>query len=145
MQHIQSPKHISTGERRSVPVADPLGHRGRVFLFFFPVGPHHVQPHDVGDTAQLPLPDPTVRLPAYRREGGTEGEGEGRRSVMMMMIIALKGAIRDVFYHLLTAPRTVSNTYAQVAKAQSCANHVQHVGRSSSVPRGTKGQPSYYV
>ena len=28
---------------------------------------------------------------------------------------------------LLTAPRTVSNTYAQVARAQSCAIHVQHV------------------
>ena len=38
------------------------------------------------------------------------------------------------FYHLLTAPRTVSNTYAQVARAQSCANHVQHIQR---LPRAT--------
>ena len=36
--------------------------------------------------------------------------------MMMMMMIALKGAIRD-FYNFLTAPRTVSNTYAQVARA----------------------------
>ena len=41
-------------------------------------------------------------------------------------MVALKGAIRD-FYKLLTGPRTVSNTYAQVARAQSCANHEQHV------------------
>ena len=32
-------------------------------------------------------------------------------------------------FNLLTAPRTVSNTYAQVAGAQSCANHVQHIGQ----------------
>ena len=31
------------------------------------------------------------------------------------------------FYNLLTAPRTVSNTYAQVARAQPCANHEQHI------------------
>ena len=57
------------------------------------------------------------------------------------MIIALKGANRD-FYNLLTAPRTVSNTYAQVARAQSCANHVQHIERVSratcSVPLGRR-------
>ena len=50
------------------------------------------------------------------------------------------------FYNLLTAPRTVCNTYTQVAMAQLCANHVQHIGRSSRVtcvPRGTKGQFSY--
>ena len=48
------------------------------------------------------------------------------------------------FYNLLTAPRTVSNTYAQV---ESCANHVQHIEGSSlatcRVPRDTKGQLSY--
>ena len=35
------------------------------------------------------------------------------------------------FNNLLTAPRTVSNTYAQVARAQSFANHVQHIQRLS--------------
>ena len=35
----------------------------------------------------------------------------------------------EIFYNLLTAPRTVFNTYAQVAQAQSCANHVQHIER----------------
>ena len=35
---------------------------------------------------------------------------------------------RDLrFFTILTAPRTVSNTYAPVAWAQSCANHVQHI------------------
>ena len=61
--------------------------------------------------------------------------------MIITMIIALKGAIRD-FYDLLTAPRTVSNTYAQVARAQSCTNHKQHIKSLSratcSVPLGTK-------
>ena len=35
------------------------------------------------------------------------------------------------FYNLLTAPRTVSNTNAQVARAQSYANHMQHIKRLS--------------
>ena len=39
-------------------------------------------------------------------------------------------AIRD-FYNLLFAPRTVANTYAQFARARSCANHVQHIERLS--------------
>ena len=30
---------------------------------------------------------------------------------------------------LLTALQTISNTYTQVAQAQSCANHVQHIER----------------
>ena len=37
----------------------------------------------------------------------------------------------EIFYNLLTALRTVSNTYAQVARAQLCANHVQHIERLS--------------
>ena len=37
----------------------------------------------------------------------------------------------ETFCNFLTAPRTVPNTYAQVAKAQSCANHVQHIERLS--------------
>ena len=55
------------------------------------------------------------------------------REILMMMImrmIALKGSIRD-FHNLLAAPRTVSNTYPQVARAQSCANHVQRIERLS--------------
>ena len=54
--------------------------------------------------------------------------------------ITLKGTIGNV-YNLLTAPRTVSNMHAQVAWAQSCANHMQHIWCSSCatscVPRGT--------
>ena len=49
---------------------------------------------------------------------------------IIIIIIAFKGAIQD-FHNLLTAPRTVSNTYAQVARAQPCANHVQHIERLS--------------
>ena len=49
-------------------------------------------------------------------------------------------------YNLLTALRAVSNTYAQEAKAQSCANDMQHMERLSRatcrVPLGTKGQLS---
>ena len=37
----------------------------------------------------------------------------------------------DIFYNLLTAPHTVSNTYTQVAWAQLCANRVQHIERLS--------------
>ena len=68
--------------------------------------------------------------------------------IMIIIMIATKGAIRDLlaaprtnnnnnncysrfFYNFLIAPRTVSNTYAQVARAQSCANHVQHIERLS--------------
>ena len=36
-----------------------------------------------------------------------------------------------LFYNLLTAPRAASNTYTQVARAQSCANHMQHIERLS--------------
>ena len=48
---------------------------------------------------------------------------------MITIVIASKGAIRDFFFfnNLLTAPRTVSNTYAQGVRAQSCTNHVQHM------------------
>ena len=35
------------------------------------------------------------------------------------------------FNNLLAAPRTVSSSYTQVARVQSCANHVQHIERLS--------------
>ena len=57
-----------------------------------------------------------------------------------IIIIAFKGAIRDFFYSLLTVPRTVSNTYTQVARVQSCANQVQHIkclSRASVMLRAT--------
>ena len=44
-----------------------------------------------------------------------------------MCIVVIIIAFRGIFYNLLTAPRTVSNMYIQVARAQSCANHVQHI------------------
>ena len=39
--------------------------------------------------------------------------------------------ISRFFYNLPTAPRTVSNMQAQVARAQPCENHVQHIERPS--------------
>ena len=60
--------------------------------------------------------------------------------IIDLIIITFKGAIRD-FDNLLTAPRTVSNTYAQVARAQSSANLVQHIERLTRA-RDTKGQLS---
>ena len=50
-------------------------------------------------------------------------------SVCIINKIAFKGTI---FHNLLTAPQTVSNTYSHVVRAQSCANHVQHIKHSSS-------------
>ena len=50
--------------------------------------------------------------------------------IIMIIIIALKGANQD-FCNLFTTPRTVSNTYAQVARAQSCATRVQNMERLS--------------
>ena len=52
----------------------------------------------------------------------------------------------EILYNLLTTLWTVSNVYTQVARAQSCANHMQHVKRLSHacrVPHGTKEQHSY--
>ena len=47
---------------------------------------------------------------------------------MIIAMMALKGAVGG-FYNLLTVLQTVSNTYAQVAGMQSCANRVQHIER----------------
>ena len=43
-------------------------------------------------------------------------------TIIIITIIPLKSAAWD-FYNLLTAPPTVSNTYTQVARLQSCATH----------------------
>ena len=66
--------------------------------------------------------------------------------MIIIMMIAFKGAIPQFFCNLLTALRTVPNTYAQVAWVQLCANHVQHIGRLSRatcVPCRTQGPLSY--
>ena len=67
--------------------------------------------------------------------------------MMMMMMIAFKRANRDFFYNLLTAPRTVSNMYAKLAREYLCANHVQHIEQlyraTRREPPGTKGQFSH--
>ena len=56
-------------------------------------------------------------------------------------------ALFEIFYSL-TAPRTVSNTYAQVARRNrvqiTCnTSSAYHVQVSCYVPLGTKGQLSY--
>ena len=43
----------------------------------------------------------------------------------MMIIIVMKASI-ETCYNLLILPPTVSNTYAQVSRAQSYANHILH-------------------
>ena len=56
---------------------------------------------------------------------------------IVIIKIALKGA---------SALQSVSNTYADVTRAQPCANHVQHIEglpRPTCMPHGTKGQLSY--
>ena len=66
-----------------------------------------------------------------------------------MVMMTLKGAKQYFVYSRLTAPRTVFNMLVQVTRAQSCANHVQHIGRLSRaichVPSRTKGQLNYQV
>ena len=47
--------------------------------------------------------------------------------IIIIITIALKGAIQDFFYNLLTPPRTVSNMYAPVAREQSCTNHTRYI------------------
>ena len=68
--------------------------------------------------------------------------------LLTITMVATKGAIWD-FYNLLIAVQIAFNTYAQVAKVQSCANHKQHIKCLSHatyhVPHGTNGQPSYLV
>ena len=51
--------------------------------------------------------------------------------MVTVLMVALKGAVRD-FYNLLTTPQTVSNSYAQTARAQATSNtsstyHMQRV------------------
>ena len=60
-----------------------------------------------------------------------------RRMVVMMIMmkmirttITFKGANRD-FCNLFAATRSVSNTYAKVARNQLCANYVIHIKRVS--------------
>ena len=50
-------------------------------------------------------------------------------TVIIIIIIIDWKAQFEIFCSLLIGPRTVSYTYAQVAWAQSCANHVQHIER----------------
>ena len=67
----------------------------------------------------------------------------------IIIIIIVSKALFEIFYNLLTAPRPVSNTYAQVARAQSCAKScATHralimCNMSCYVPLGTKGQLNY--
>ena len=71
---------------------------------------------------------------------------DNEQSVIIILMISLKGAMQD-FYNLFTALQTVSNRYAQMAWAQSCANYRQYIKHlppaTCHVPRGLKGQLSY--
>ena len=52
---------------------------------------------------------------------------------MIIIVIAFKGAIRDFFFTVSSQRRELSPacTLAEVAQAQPCANHVQHIERLS--------------
>ena len=73
-----------------------------------------------------------------RRSNRKKRRRRGRITTIMTIIMPLKGQNLD-FY---TIPSL--RTDAQVSRAQSCANQVQHIGRLSlancRVPRGTEGQ-----
>ena len=60
----------------------------------------------------------------------------------IQLLLSLLKVHFEIFYSLLTAPQTVTNIYAQVAKAQSCTNHVQPISCSSHttchVPHDTR-------
>ena len=53
--------------------------------------------------------------------------------IMIIVIIIILRCTISTNYNLVTALRTVSNMYTQVAWAQSCANHVQHIGHLPNV------------
>ena len=56
-------------------------------------------------------------------------KSRSKRNNSWIVIVTFKGAIWD-FYNL-TAPQTVSHTYAQVVRTQSCAKYLQHIERLS--------------
>ena len=65
------------------------------------------------------------------------------RIITIIIIIII--IIIIMFYNLHSTSRTVSNTYAQVALAQSCPNHMRHfesLSHATYVSRDTKGQLS---
>ena len=49
--------------------------------------------------------------------------------MIVVIMILLTDVIRDLFYNLLTVPRTVSNGQGAIV----CKNHTQHIGHSSCV------------
>ena len=79
-----------------------------------------------------------VIIIAYNNNNNNDDDdGDEMMTMMMMMmmiiiitiiiiITVLKGVIPGL-YDLLAAPRTVSNSFAQVAQARSCENHVPHI------------------
>ena len=69
----------------------------------------------------------------YWTAGTREAQCYGGQDILEEEEESHSKAQLEIFYHLLTALRTVSNTYAQVAWAQSCANRMQHIERLSRV------------
>ena len=79
---------------------------------------------------------------------GMVGNALGKIVIIIIHWLNSKAQFR-ILYNLLTAPRTVFNTYVQAATVQSCASQVQHIERlahaTCRVPLGTKGQLIYQV
>ena len=69
--------------------------------------------------------------------------------IMIIIIITIAFKRSRFFYNLLTAPRTVSNSYAQVAgteivsKSRLTNRALITCNMSCYVPHGTKRHPSY--
>ena len=65
-------------------------------------------------------------------------------TLIMIMIMALEGAVRELFSVSSLRHELSQSAHTHVAKAQSCANRVKHTRRLSSaicrVTRGAKGQ-----
>ena len=82
-----------------------------------------------------PLPENFPRGGSNPRRCGQRAQTlptsySGPLKQIIIIIIAFKGAIRD----FLQSPHSAANClnmYAQVARAQPCANHVQHIERLS--------------
>ena len=82
---------------------------------------------------------PQLGLGGGRRRNGSGWRGGGGGGIVLVRFLRacnnnnnrIQSSNLRFFYNLLTAPRIVSNTHVQVARAQSCPNHVQHTERLS--------------
>ena len=91
----------------------------------------------------------TMKILQQQQQTTTTTTAAAAAAAATTTLLTLKAAIRNNLQSPQRATRTVSITYAHVIIAQSRANPVQyirHISRATCrVPRGTKGQLSYYL